>query len=293
MSENTLNEHLKTGLTSVCRAWAVTRGDGVVLGFTDHDCDFAFDEITFKAGTGLTAGTVLQSNGLAVDNTEVHGALSSNAIRAEDIDAGLYDGAEVTSWLVNWTAPDQRKILFRGFLGLITRKGSEFQAELRGPADLLSQNVGRVFQKPCSAVLGDARCKVDTALEVYSGSASIVELLSESRLVVVSELDYPEGWFERGVLEITSGEQSGMRISIKRDEIGPSGRLMTLSRSLAQLPTEGCTVRLTAGCDRRAETCRVKFANLVNFRGFPDLPGEDWLMRYPTSGQVHDGGSLR
>jgi len=46
----------------------------------------------------------------------------------------------------------------------------------------------------------------------------------------------------------------------------------------------GDSVRLEAGCDKRAETCRVKFNNLVNFQGFPHLPGEDWLMAYPRRG---------
>jgi len=51
-------------------------------------------------------------------------------------------------------------------------------------------------------------------------------------------------------------------------------------------------VRLTAGCDRRAETCRVKFDNLVNFQGFPDMPGDDWQATVPRQSQPATGGSL-
>ena len=36
-------------------AWAVTRTDGEVLGFTDHDCRLSFDGMVFRADTGLTA----------------------------------------------------------------------------------------------------------------------------------------------------------------------------------------------------------------------------------------------
>jgi uncharacterized phage protein (TIGR02218 family) len=43
----------------------------------------------------------------------------------------------------------------------------------------------------------------------------------------------------------------------------------------------GVRVRLTEGCDKRFETCRVRFANSVNFRGEPHLPGNDLLTRYP------------
>jgi uncharacterized phage protein (TIGR02218 family) len=46
---------------------------------------------------------------------------------------------------------------------------------------------------------------------------------------------------------------------------------------------------LEAGCDKRAETCRLKFANFLNFRGFPHVPGEDWLASYPTSDRAAGG----
>jgi uncharacterized phage protein (TIGR02218 family) len=52
-------------------------------------------------------------------------------------------------------------------------------------------------------------------------------------------------------------------------------------------------IRLEAGCDKRFETCRLKFANLLNFRGFPDIPGDDWLVSTPATGAQNAGGSLR
>jgi len=36
----------------------------------------------------------------------------------------------------------------------------------------------------------------------------------------------------------------------------------------------------------------LKFNNLINFQGFPGIPGEDWLMSVPRTGGVNDGGSL-
>ena len=50
--------------------------------------------------------------------------------------------------------------------------------------------------------------------------------------------------------------------------------------------------RIIAGCDKRAETCRKKFSNLLNFRGFPLIPGDDWVTAYPKEGANHDGSSL-
>ena len=43
----------------------------------------------------------------------------------------------------------------------------------------------------------------------------------------------------------------------------------------------GCIVELREGCDKRFQTCVSRFANAVNFRGEPHLPGNDLLTRYP------------
>ena len=149
-----LSDHMATGLTTVCRCWAVTRLDGVVYGFTDHDQALAFDGITFRADAGLTAKSLVQGTGMSVDNTEALGVLSDDAISDVEIDQGRFDGAQVQSWLVNWADVTARKIQFRGHIGDIRRGSGAFHAELRGLTERLNQPRGRVFQKRCSAVLG-------------------------------------------------------------------------------------------------------------------------------------------
>lgn len=47
------------------------------------------------------------------------------------------------------------------------------------------------------------------------------------------------------------------------------------------------------GCDKRSSTCAGRFDNLLNFRGFPTIPGEDFLTVYPARGERHDGTSRR
>ena len=48
-----------------------------------------------------------------------------------------------------------------------------------------------------------------------------------------------------------------------------------------------------ATCDNRFGTCRDVFANASNFRGFPDMPGDDFVLARPMAGGRHDGGSRR
>lgn len=286
-----MQAHLASGVTTLCRCWAVVRKDGVALGFTDHDGDLSFDGLRFRADTGLTALALQQGTGLSVDNTEAMGALSDASIREADIAAGRYDGAEVRCWLVNWADVSQRALQFRGSIGELRRAGGAFEAELLGLTDLLNRPGGRVFQKPCGAVLGDAACGKDLDTPGYRAEA-VVSRVEETRIGFDAVPGFDAGWFQRGVLEVLDGAAAGLRGVIKQDLPLSGGRQVTLWAGLGGELAVGDTVRLTAGCDKRMETCRFKFDNLVNFRGFPDIPGDDWTVAVPSSASA-TGGSRR
>lgn len=287
-----LHAHLATGATTVCRAWRVVRLDGVTLGFTDHDQDLDFEGMTFRAGSGLTAKALQQATGLSVDNTEAAGALSDAAITEADILAGRFDGAEVTAWLVNWAVTDERLVQFRGTLGEITRAGGAFQAELRGLTEALNRPQGRAIQQGCTAVLGDRACRFDLTTPGYTVERA-VEVVEEGRLLRWPSLPgFDERWFEKGRLVVLTGAAAGLSGAIKNDRLGPDGRIVELWQAILGAIAKGDVVRLEAGCDRRAETCRLKFGNFLNFRGFPHVPGEDWLTSYPLRAQANDGGRL-
>ncbi|GGE11159.1 phage conserved hypothetical protein BR0599 [Gemmobacter megaterium] len=285
-----LLDHLATGATTVARCWRVTRADGVVLGFTDHDRDLVFDETVFAAGAGLSARALSQTTGLAVDNTEAAGALSDAAITEADLLAGRFDGAQVEAWQVNWADVTQRMLEFRGTIGEVAQAGGAFQAELRGLTELLNQPQGRVYQVSCSAILGDGRCGVDLTLGGYFEEREVEEA-DEGRVFRFADfLGFDDRWFERGRLVVLSGAAAGLVEVIKNDRLSGRARSVELWQAIRAPVVAGDRIRLEAGCDRRAETCRLKFANFLNFRGFPHLPGEDWLAAVPRGGEVNDGG---
>ncbi len=285
--------HLQTGMTTVCRCWAITRADGVSYGFTDHDRELVFDGLEFKASSGLTASAIEQATGLSIDNTEAMGALSDAAVREEDIEAGRFDGAEVRAWLVNWAAPEQRTLQFRGSIGELRRAGGAFHAELRGLTDKLNRPLGRIFQKPCTAVLGDTSCRFDTRSQGYSAEA-VIGGIADGPILQLDGATLPqEGWFERGRLDVLSGAAEGLWAAVKADRRTKAGREVHLWSGVRGGLAVGDRVRLLAGCDKRMETCRMKFNNLLNFHGFPDLPGEDWVMAVPKHGTGNNGGSRR
>ena len=288
-----LKAHLASGATHMCRCWSLARRDGVVLGFTDHDLDLSFDGIQFRASAGLTARALEQTTGLSVDNSEGLGVLSHSSVTEADIQAGRYDGAVVQAWLVNWSDLTQRTILFRGTIGEIQRKSGAFHAELRGQTEGLNQLQGRVFQKACPAVLGDAECGVDLSNASYSTSLAVEAVRDQKFFDFADMSGFADRWFEKGRLRVETGTAAGLVGLIKNDRLGPDGRSIQLWEALRAPIQPGDMIRIEAGCDKRHGTCRLKFNNLVNFRGFPTLPGEDWLMSVPKRGAGNTGGSLQ
>lgn len=283
--------HLATGATTVCRAWEVTRKDGQVMGFTDHDGDLTFDGMVFRANTGLTARALQQATGLSVDNSEAVGALTAASVTEDDLMAGRYDGALVRAWLVNWADAAERMLQFSGSFGEIVRSGGAFRAELRGLSEGLNQPQGRSFQKTCSAVLGDRHCRFDLMRPGF-GTQRTVELVGDGRIFRFASLDaFPDRWFERGRATMISGQGAGAIGLIKNDRIGFGGREIEVWQPLDLRIEPGDVIRLDPGCDKREATCRAKFDNFLNFRGFPHIPGEDWLTSYPVSTGMNDGGS--
>lgn len=289
-----LKAHLASGSTTLARAFAVTRKDGQVMGFTDHDRDLTFEGVTFRADTGLTARALQMGTGLAVDNSEAFGALRSDAISEEDIMAGRYDGAEVLGWLVNWADVSMRALQFRGSLGEITRSGGAFKAELRGLSEALNQPQGKIYQARCQAILGDGACRFNLDQPGYSDERPVEVVAGARTFDFAAVPGFDDRFFEKGRFRILTGRAAGLIGVIKNDRLATSGaRQVELWQALGLEPEPGDMIRLEAGCDKRTDTCRIKFANFVNFRGFPSIPGEDWLMSFPARSGVNDGGSLQ
>ena len=156
------------------------------------------------------------------------GALDSAVLTEVDLEAGLWSGARVESWLVDWTAagagagsgygqeiaPERRVRTGVYWLGEIRRVDGRFEADLLGREAVLERVTGRVFARRCDAELGDARCGVEAGHAAFG-----------------------------------------------------------------------------AGCDKAFATCRDRFANTLNFRGFPYMIGNDVLQAGPAGETRRDGGS--
>lgn len=288
-----MQAHLNTGATTLCWAWRITRSDGTKFGFTDHDQDIAFAGTTFHASTGFTATSIKELAGLNVDNLDADAAFQSEALTEQDLAAGLYDGATVELWRVNWADTMQLVLIRKGSLGQVTRKEGAFTAELRGWAHYLNQETGRTFCYLCDAEFGDARCGFNAAS--VTGSGAVATVVDQHTITATGLSLDGANYFTNGILTWTSGANNGAAMEVQRHapDYNDANASISLWHDMPLPVAIGDTFTIVAGCDKLATTCNNVFGNIVNFRGFNRIPGDDIMLLYPNSTDARlDGTSM-
>ena len=285
-----LAAHLLRETTTLATAWRITRTDGVVLGFTDHDRVLEFDGTRFDPASGFTGTERPARAGGEAATAEVLGVITADAIRDTDIDMGRYDGARVETFRVNWQNPAERVLLSTARIGAIIREDGRFRAELRSPAAALKSPSGRVYAALCDAALGDARCGVSLAARRQNVTVGVVN--DRNRLTLTGLSGAAPERFIWGEARWVSGARTGFLDRITGIETRAGLTIAGFQAAVGDFARAGDRLELTEGCDQRFLTCRDVFSNSANFRGFPHVPGTDFVLRLPKSGDVLDGTPL-
>ncbi len=275
-----LAAHLASGTTTLCRCWQILCLDGTQLGFTDHDMMLHFDTIAHEPDSGFTASQMPSSLGLAVDTADVLGALNSAHLQPQDILAGRYDSAQIRVFLVNWQDVSQRVLLYTGILGEITRQGQSFTAEVRGQAYRLDQEQGRIYSAMCDAQLGDQRCGVALQQPAFSAQVHVRATQGARRFQLMGADAIPQTHLSAGRLQWLTGQNIGQTAQIRRDQTLETERWIELWHAPIHTVLAGDTALIQVGCDKTWHSCRARFANTINFRGCPHMPGTDFALSY-------------
>ena len=287
-----LLDHFGRDVTTLCHCWRLTRRDGVASGFTDHDRALSVGGTLFEPETGFGASEARETLGMAVDTVDVEGALSSARIRDEDIAAGLYDGASVETLLVNWRDSRDFAVLKRATIGKMTRADGRFVAELESMAGALDQPNGRSVRRTCDAELGDSRCGFDLDQPGFSAAGTVKAVEASDRVVVSGLGEVDAGWFAFGVLRWATGARAGQTERIVDHRRVEGDAMLVLQPRVGPAIGAGDAFSVVAGCDKTFATCKARFGNALNFRGFPHLPGNDAAYSYVADGGNFDGGPV-
>jgi uncharacterized phage protein (TIGR02218 family) len=260
-------------LTGFALCWRLERRDGVAIGLTSHDRDLVVDHFLYRSAPGIAPSALEDGDVMQADALEVSGALSGAAISEDDLRAGRWDGARVRVLAVDWSEPSDRVQLLRGEMGIVSLEEGRFTAELKGPGAALDRPVVEETSPYCRAELGDRRCRIDMA-----GRRSVARVVAiEGRQLTVDATEPVANGWGGGRLRWLTGAASGLSSTV----LSSAGSELQLADVSRVVGGSGDLVELVAGCDKRFASCRDRFANALNFRGEPHLPGVDLLTRYP------------
>ena len=268
--------HLRSRSTSICFNWKLSRLDGRIYGFTTASRDIDYVGITYAARTGFTRSAMVSGSDLAVANQEAAGVLDGAVLTEEDLLTGLWDGAAVEIFILNWADTSMGHMtLAGGRIGEVRQDRSRFAAEIRGFAQQLQQTIGTLYQPGCRHDLGNALCAVDLALLTTD---ALVTSATDRRTFVASSLAAAATYYDYGLVTWQSGcENTGRSMEVKEHTAGGA---IVLVEPMPFTIAIGDSLAIHPGCGKRfLLDCVGKFANGPKFGGFPYTPGMDRLTR--------------
>jgi len=190
-----MQTHLDGEVTSLATCWAIERRDGLRLLLTDHDRDITLGVVTaldtphlrWMMSTTYSSTQGFERKALsnkisATNNSELVAILNSDGVNANDIQAGLYDGARVYIFTVNWADLTDGiiKMPGSGIMGeviLNIRQGT-YEAEVRGLGHFFQNKYGDHFMPTCRVDVYSSRCRLDESLFVQHG---VIETVTDNR----------------------------------------------------------------------------------------------------------------
>jgi uncharacterized phage protein (TIGR02218 family) len=274
-----LVSHLASRSHTRCNMLLLDLRDGTSIGITDRDKNLDFDigdgVVTYDANTGILSSDIALSASLDADNYEVRGPIGE-VVTLEAILGGRFNRARARLFQVNWKSLGSGAIkIMAGDVAEVRPEGGQFVLEIRSDFDRFNQTVGRLLTPYCEA--DHATCCVQIAPETATTITSAVDAMTFDIADTLDPADHVNGrlWF-------TTGDLAG---TLPVEIFSIVGNTVTLFAPLADTPGVGDALTVKEGCDRTRTMCATRFNNVIEFRGFPEIPGTDQIMRPAIPGE--------
>jgi uncharacterized phage protein (TIGR02218 family) len=253
--------------------YTITLVGGYVVRYTDCDVDLPYNGNTYQR-FDIKRDSIKSSIGISVDEMKVRVSPEPTATLngAPWISAARL-GALDSAWLLVQriympTVGDMSLGAIHKFEGRIanvnrvSRSGAEIM--VRSPTEGLDVSMPRnLYQPGCLNTLFDSGCGLNKASYAVYGTVS-----SATTTTINSGLSTPDDTFTLGTIRFTSGMNSGISRTVRAFASGT----FELALPLVTAPVLGDEFIAYPGCDRTLSTCHVKFANRLNYVGFPYVP---------------------
>lgn len=275
--------HQTDCVTSLCQIWKITRRDGKVYRYTSLDRDLVFGGKVYKACGSLDPSASDNSSVMgSVGSQTLTGIIRDDGISEAELFGGLFDDAYVTSDLVSFDDPTfVPRRLASGWIGQITQGRVVHSLEVVSiGARIEQQALVRVVSPTCSHKFGDAGCGVN--VEAMKIPAEITRVMDRGLFYVsvVNPGEDARQW-ANGRVRFLDGVNAGVVREFKSIDFATG--LLSLWALTGLAPAPGDKIEILPGCDLTREGGCTAYANIINFGGFPDVPGTDAVLETPNA----------
>lgn len=245
---------------------------GAVVRLTHHPRNLTMSNgEVYLTGSGYEFTGYSASSGFSPAMVDLEGIAGIAGIGRDELASGMYDNARAYLFATTWNSPvEDEEPITASILGKTTLLDERYRIEDMALVDALNQSVGMSYQPACPKTFGGqefAGCKIDLAALTVTGT-----LTHKTSNLIVRDSARTEAadYFAAGTIEITSGDNAGLRP--KEIKAYAADGTITIYESFHYPLAVGDTYTLIPGCRKRLEDCRDKWNNVVNFGGFSFVP---------------------
>ena len=277
----TLIQLLNSGKFLTAELYTFELISGQKIYFTSYDVPLNYNNNVYQPAL-LKRTMTTQRVGLMVDSMNVTCNFDSND-KVNDISmvqafvAGTFDNSFLT--LERVFMPTDRPLdtsagaiyKFSGRVDVDYAGRKTVELIVKSVAELFNVKIPRNCWMPtCQHSVYDSSCCL--AKDKFTFKSTIET--GTTKNIINSDLTQPDDYFNYGVLVFTTGINVNVRTSVKKYSKGT----LLLTRSLPYTPNVGDNFYVYAGCDGVLNTCKNKFSNVTNFRGFPFVPRPETIL---------------
>lgn len=141
------------------RLWTITRVDGWIRRYTDHNRRIKFRGDWFYPMNGMDASASRRETTFKGQNFETIGVISDSDITAEDLVNDKFKSARIQQWIVDWKYPFHGYFNYSSFILRDHDHDSLlWQAQVEGPVSKLNQTIGHTYSDDCRHSYGGLGC---------------------------------------------------------------------------------------------------------------------------------------
>lgn len=277
--------------TKFCQCYKITRRDGISFAFTTHNEPIDFNSATFTpcySFSPTASETGIMAN-RGVGDVEINGIIGQDYITEHDLAHGLFDGAIVDVYRVEWgESRAGSKRLIRGIISSVSVSKTRYSMQVLTIGQKFDQTpLIDVYTPACRYELGVSPCPFDISTLEYNGTVTGVPVdaginRSRYRQFFDSAITETNGYYSLGKIVWVTGNNAGITSEIKTYDSTTDA--IVLWNPMPFKIEIGDTYTMTPGCDKTRTHHTIKFGlTMDSFGGFPDLPGNDALMRTPDA----------